>query len=1497
MVVNFVLPVVMKIGKYLVAPVGRQFGYLIFYDRNIKNLEKQVQRLEDKRFGVQKSVEEAEAKRETIAPGVERWLKTVNDLNEEAKKFLEVEVKANKGCLNGWCPNLKSRYSLSRKATKKAQSVEELHGGGVFSRVSYPTVVPSVGTTFVFTGGFKGFESRRSIMNGVMEALTDDSIYVIGICGIGGVGKTTMVNEVAKRVEEKKMFDIIVMVVVSQNPNLITIQVQIAKILNLQDFGGNNLPTGAGKIRSKILSFGRVLVILDDVWKRLELNDIGIPFGDNHKGCKIVMTSRNKDVCNSMGTHENFEVGVLHKEEAWNLFKEMAEISDEGTSHPTGLLLTQMAVAKECGGLPIAIATVGRALRCKNKHSWDSALEQLQKSMVKNITEVDEKVFKSLELSYDSLDSDEVKKCFLLCSLYPEDFDISIEDLVRYAIGIELFERIDSVHQARNRVHSLVDDLKKCYLLMESENEECIKMHDVVRDVAISIASRKEHSIVVRCDEVLKEWPKKDRLQKNTVISLKVDGMHWLPSNLEFPNLHLLKLDCNAGLPPISLKDLNKGMKEVKVQETQDSFYQGMKELKVLALSDMYGSLTTSLRCLTNLRTLSLFHCRLIDDDISVIGALENLEILRFGGSYIKELPKEIIGHLAHLKVLDLLGCVVERIYAGVLSSLSKLEELYVGSIFRSWCEVEESKEGAKAIIDELASLSNLVALDIDLINISFWPRGLVIEKLKRFNICVGFGFHYYTPLCYPLLSNQLQLEVENMSAIIEMRLNFLLKSTEILTLARVKGLKILCDLVGEGGFECLTKLSLRYLDDLEYLINTADGVPQSDFKGITSHECLLPNKAFSALKVLELSCLPKLTNLWKGPTQLVWLGNLTIVYVKCCDKLESMFSLSIARDLVQLQDLSIVFCEMMEEIVSSEGGEDEIAAITTDKIEFPKLKKLHLRDLPSLTAICKAMNAIELPQLSSLSLSNMPKLKRLCPASDSESNCDPIIQPLFNDKDKLATIEELSIYHMENLMEIWPGELEAKLRKMRVELCDGLSNILFPSNSIKGMQNLEVLKVKDCRSIGVAFDLEGLVWEDGISDWALPSLKKVELSHLRKLTHVWKDNLPGIQGFQNLRSLIVNDCDSLRNLISYSLAKSLEKLQEIEVTECGMMESIIGNEPNADDAGISNIIMFPQLNSVKLSDLPNLNSFCSEACMIEGSLLETIEVINCPKMKILPSAFQRKLEQQQEDFSASSQLHLLDGKFILRRNYFSPCENLTITDINGSIEMWHNQLEVDQLVRVRSMLVQFCGKLSNVISWNYMKRLEDLDRLKVWWCDSLETIFDLQGSVCAGTTGEDATMIIGLGNLKLMNLPKLTHIWKNVSQQTHCFKYLTSLEVERCDNLRYLFTISTVKILVRLNYLRIGNCKKVEKIVTREEEEDDNDNDHDDDDKDNDFSEEEDYYVDDHDHDHDGDDDDNDFSVELENLPSLVCIEIPESQIHISKLHVDFCPKYRARF
>ncbi|KAF7146434.1 hypothetical protein RHSIM_Rhsim04G0090700 [Rhododendron simsii] len=56
----------------------------------------------------------------------------------------------------------------------------------------------------------------------------------------------------------------------------------------------------------------------------------------------------------------------------------------------------------------------------------------------------------------------------------------------------------------------------------------------------------------------------------------------------------------------------------------------------------------------------------------------------------------------------------------------------------------------------------------------------------------------------------------------------------------------------------------------------------------------------------------------------------------------------------------------------------------------------------------------------------------------------------------------------MGDLREIWPGELQAKLRKIEVYRCD-----LFPSNLIECMEKLERLTVESCKSVEVAlFDL-----------------------------------------------------------------------------------------------------------------------------------------------------------------------------------------------------------------------------------------------------------------------------------------------------------------------------------------------------------------------------------------------------------------------------------------
>ncbi|CAL5351028.1 unnamed protein product [Camellia sinensis] len=409
-------------------------------------------------------------------------------------------------------------------------------------------------------------------------------------------------------------------------------------------------------------------------------------------------------------------------------------------------------------------------------------------------------------------------------------------------------------------------------------------------------------------------------------------------------------------------------------------------------------------------------------------------------------------------------------------------------------------------------------------------------------------------------------------------------------------------------------------------------------------------------------------------------------------------------------------------------------------------------------------------------------------------------------------------------------------------------------------MQSLERLMVMWCQSVEVAFNLEGIIVREGYPDIVLPSLTKLVLRYLPKLTHVCNSNLLRIPSFQNLTSLTVMCCSSLRHIFSSSQAE-LVKLQEITVTEWGELEAIVNEEPKVDDAVATNIIMFPQLNSLKLCHLPNFKSLCPQAYTFEGSFIKKIKVISCPNMRALPSALQRMLELQESnvrkvDFFNSAQHHLLDRKFSLNTKGI-----LDVTGIDEPTDIWHNQLEVGCLDNVRFMRVQFCGKLSSVVSFKLMQRLHNIQGLKVWWCDSLEMIFGLQEGVCADVA-EKETLITQSSKLKLKYLPKLTHIWKNISQQTHCFENLRFLTMQHCDNLRYIFTISMANALVNLQNLTVEHCEKVEKIVTRENEEI--------------FSRE-------------------NMVVKLRNLPSLVCFgpDVNDTEISVITAKARFCPKF----
>ncbi|XP_071723349.1 probable disease resistance protein At1g61190 [Rutidosis leptorrhynchoides] len=319
---------------------------------------------------------------------------------------------------------------------------------------------------------------------------------------MGGIGKTTLVYELSRKVKGPLFRDVVI-AVVSQTLNINHIHDQIVDFLRIE-FAQTTKEGRASMLWSNLSDMDNVLLILDDVWNSLDLKDVGIPFGDGVKGCQVLLTTRNQHVCASMGCNKIVELNILTKDEAWSLFKQNARLED----HSSTLTAVANQVARECQGLPLPIVIVGRALRGKvNCLDWEEALDQLKKARYVNIEGIAKEIYPCLKLRYDYLKRKDHKLCFLLCSLFPEDYMISVIDLTRCGWKIGPFKEDEIIENAGRKMKLGLRTLQNSGLLMDTSRDGFVKMHDIVRDVALWIASEGEYLFMVRAGEQLDHWP------------------------------------------------------------------------------------------------------------------------------------------------------------------------------------------------------------------------------------------------------------------------------------------------------------------------------------------------------------------------------------------------------------------------------------------------------------------------------------------------------------------------------------------------------------------------------------------------------------------------------------------------------------------------------------------------------------------------------------------------------------------------------------------------------------------------------------------------------------------------------------------------------------------------------------------------------------------------------------------------------------------------------
>ncbi|XP_022753329.1 disease resistance protein At4g27190-like [Durio zibethinus] len=406
---------------WVAKPIGDQFNHTRRFHDNVEKLKERKEELIMARVRLQHEIEDAERRLQGIEDDVRDLLSKADKILLDMET-LENELQQNKRCFN-WCPIWSWRYRLSKKAIKNTlvtfELLEKITKFGQPGRVGYssPSTIPTI--EFLSSKDFMVSKSSNIAFNQIIEALQDDNVSMIGLWGMGGVGKTTLVREVGTHAQKLNLFDKVVITTVSQKTNFETIRDEIAKYLDF-DMKNERGRRSVQELWLKLQKEEKILIILDDVWANIDLKEaMGIPIGEVHKGCKILLTTRRQKVCVAMECQRRIQLGFLDDHEAWILFATKAGLND---SSDDAIKNVATKIIKKCKGLPIAIVTLATALKGKNHRRWKAAYRRLKNHRLGDIEDIDQQnAYLCLEVSFDYLKDTETKMCFLLCSLFPED--------------------------------------------------------------------------------------------------------------------------------------------------------------------------------------------------------------------------------------------------------------------------------------------------------------------------------------------------------------------------------------------------------------------------------------------------------------------------------------------------------------------------------------------------------------------------------------------------------------------------------------------------------------------------------------------------------------------------------------------------------------------------------------------------------------------------------------------------------------------------------------------------------------------------------------------------------------------------------------------------------------------------------------------------------------------------------------------------------------------
>ena len=297
-----------------------------------------------------------------------------------------------------------------------------------------------------------------------------NDIHIVGIYGIGGIGKTIMAKIVYNNILQEFTGAIFLQDVSERYKNGHQLQLQLIqqlldglvdKVIKISDIN-EGINTIKGKLKSK-----KVLIVIDDVD---QLKQLKLLVGSREwlgLGSRIIITTRDQHLLGEYGVNTSYEVKQLCNKDALQLFSQHAFKQSVPPKDYGDLSNCMIHYAQ---GLPLALKVLGSRFQDMTIKEWKCALDKLKKYLKPEINDV-------LRISYDGLDQNE-KEIFLDIACF---FKGECQDVV-----LRILDDCNLFPECGMRV------LRDRCLVVVSYNY-VIRMHDLIQQMGWTIIREECH--------------------------------------------------------------------------------------------------------------------------------------------------------------------------------------------------------------------------------------------------------------------------------------------------------------------------------------------------------------------------------------------------------------------------------------------------------------------------------------------------------------------------------------------------------------------------------------------------------------------------------------------------------------------------------------------------------------------------------------------------------------------------------------------------------------------------------------------------------------------------------------------------------------------------------------------------------------------------------------------------------------------------------------------